>query len=115
MARTTMTESLLDEDVHLDPGQVAPVAAYLVHESCAATGEIYSAGGGRFARYFIGMTQGYYQHDLDIESVRDHFDRASSNDGYLEPRAPEEELAIILRASRSADLRPAPRASAERL
>jgi NAD(P)-dependent dehydrogenase (short-subunit alcohol dehydrogenase family) len=115
MARTTMTESLLDEDVHLDPGQVAPVAAYLVHESCAATGEIYSAGGGRFARYFIGLTQGHYQHDLDIESVRDHFDRASSNDGYLEPRAPDEELAIILQASRSADLRPAPRASAERL
>jgi NAD(P)-dependent dehydrogenase (short-subunit alcohol dehydrogenase family) len=115
MARTKMTESLLDEELHLDPAQVASVAAYLVHESCAATGEIYSAGGGRFARYFIGMTQGHYQHDLDIESVRDHFDSASSTDGYLEPRAPEEELAIILQASRSADLRPAPRASAERL
>jgi NAD(P)-dependent dehydrogenase (short-subunit alcohol dehydrogenase family) len=115
MARTKMTDSLLDADVHLDPAQVASVAAYLVHQNCAATGEIYSAGGGRFARYFIGMTQGYYQHDLDIESVRDHFDRASSNDGYLEPRAPEEELAIILRASRSADLRPAPPAPAERL
>ena len=115
MARTKMSEGLLDEEVHLDPGQVAPVACYLVHENCPATGEIYSAGGGRFARYFIGVTQGYYQRDLDIESVRDHFDRASSNDGYLEPRAPDEELAIILQASRSADLRPAPRASAERL
>jgi NAD(P)-dependent dehydrogenase (short-subunit alcohol dehydrogenase family) len=115
MARTKMTESLLDEEVHLDPAQVASVAAYLVHENCAASGEIYSAGGGRFARYFIGLTQGHYQHDLDIESVRDHFDRASSTDGYLEPRAPDEELAIILQASRSADLRPAPRASAERL
>jgi len=115
MARTKMTESLLQEEVQLDPGQVAPVAAYLVHENCAATGEIYSSGGGRFARYFVGLTQGYYQHDLDIESVRDHFDRATSNDGYREPRDPEEELAIILEASRSADCRQAPRASAEQL
>jgi NAD(P)-dependent dehydrogenase (short-subunit alcohol dehydrogenase family) len=99
MARTKMTESLLAADVHLDPGQVAPVACYLVHEDCPATGEIYSAGGGRFARYFIGVTPGYYQHVLDIESVRDHFDRASSSDGYLEPRAPEEELAIIVQAA----------------
>jgi NAD(P)-dependent dehydrogenase (short-subunit alcohol dehydrogenase family) len=103
MARTKMTESLLDEDVRLDPGQVAPVACYLVHETCPATGEVYSAGGGRFARYFIGVTQGYYQHVLDIESVRDHFDRASSSDGYLEPRAPEAELAIIVQAAKSAE------------
>lgn len=102
MARTKMTESLLDEDVHLDPGQVAPVACYLVHEHCPATGEIFSAGGGRLARYFVGLTRGYYQHDLDIESVRDHFDLASSNDDYLEPRAPEEEMAIIVKAAESA-------------
>jgi NAD(P)-dependent dehydrogenase (short-subunit alcohol dehydrogenase family) len=115
MARTKMTESLLDEAVHLDPGQVAPVACYLVHENCPATGEIYSAGGGRIARYFIGMTQGYYQYDLDIESVRDHFERASSNDGYLEPRAPEEELAIIAAASESGNTRVTQRQPAEEL
>jgi NAD(P)-dependent dehydrogenase (short-subunit alcohol dehydrogenase family) len=102
MARTKMTESRLDEDVHLDPGQVAPVACYLVHENCPATGEIFSAGGGRLARYFVGLTRGYYQPDLDIESVRDHFDLASSNDDYLEPRAPEEEMAIIVNAAESA-------------
>jgi NAD(P)-dependent dehydrogenase (short-subunit alcohol dehydrogenase family) len=115
MARTKMTQGLLDEEVHLDPGQVAPVACYLVHEDCPATGEIYSAGGGRLARYFIGLTRGYYQHDLDIESVRDHFDRAGSNDGYLEPEAPEEELAIIVQESESANPGAARRAPAEQL
>jgi NAD(P)-dependent dehydrogenase (short-subunit alcohol dehydrogenase family) len=115
MARTKMTENLLDKEVPLDPGQVAPVACYLVHEDCPATGEIYSAGGGRFARYFIGVTRGYYLRDLDIESVRDHFDRASSNEGYLEPRAPEEELAIIVQASGSAEQSAARRAPAEQL
>lgn len=112
MARTKMTESLLDADVHLDPGQVAPVACYLVHENCPATGEIFSAGGGRLARYFVGLTRGYYQHDLDIESVRDHFDLASSNDDYLEPRAPEEEMAIIVKAAESAHACAARRAPA---
>jgi len=115
MGRTKMNEGLLDEDVQLDPGQVAPVACYLVHENCPATGEIYSAAGGRFARYFIGLTQGYYQHDLDIESVRDHFDLASSTDGYLEPRAPEQELAIIVSAAESAGQHAARRAPAEQL
>jgi NAD(P)-dependent dehydrogenase (short-subunit alcohol dehydrogenase family) len=115
MARTKMTDSLLDEGVHLDPGQVAPVACYLVHESCPATGEIYSAGGGRVARYFIGLTRGYYQHDLDIESVRDHFDRASSADGYLEPGAPEEEMAIIVRAAEATSPCAAQRAPAGQL
>lgn len=115
MARTKMTESLLDDALRLDPGQVAPVACYLVHENCPATGEIYSAGGGRLARYFIGLTAGYYQHDLDIESVRDHFERASSNDGYLEPRAPEEELGIIVRASEHGQLHAARPVPAEQL
>jgi NAD(P)-dependent dehydrogenase (short-subunit alcohol dehydrogenase family) len=112
MARTKMTDSLLDEDIHLDPGRVAPVACYLVHETCPATGEIYSAGGGRFARYFVGLTQGHYEHDLDLESVRDHFDRASSNDDYLEPRAPEEEMAIIIKAAQPALTYPAQSAPA---
>ena len=38
---------------------VAPIAALLAHEDCPATGEILTAGGGRFARLFIGSTEGY--------------------------------------------------------
>ena len=32
---------------------VAPMAAYLAHEACPVTGEIYAAGAGRFARIFL--------------------------------------------------------------
>jgi len=38
----------------MDPGNVAPMVAYLAHESCQVSGEVYVAGGGRFARLFVG-------------------------------------------------------------
>jgi NAD(P)-dependent dehydrogenase (short-subunit alcohol dehydrogenase family) len=37
---------------------VAPMVAYLAHDDCPVTGEIYTAGAGRFARLFIGSTPG---------------------------------------------------------
>jgi hypothetical protein len=56
--------------------------AWLAHEDCPVTGEIYSSGGGRVARYFIALTPGYYDPDLSPESVRDNFDVIRSEDGY---------------------------------
>ncbi len=43
----------------MSPDLVAPMAAYLAHEACPVTGEIYAAGAGRFARIFIASTEGY--------------------------------------------------------
>ena len=41
------------------PELVAPLVAYLCHEDCPVSGEIYAAGGGRFSRIFIATTEGY--------------------------------------------------------
>ena len=41
------------------PEQVAPMVAFLAHEDCPVSGEIYAAGAGRFARIFIASTEGY--------------------------------------------------------
>src|ERR1700746_1376796 len=61
LARTRMTQDVLGEAVGLlEPELVSPVLAWLVHEDVPVTGEVYSVGGGRVARFFIGMTQGYY-------------------------------------------------------
>ena len=43
----------------MDPALVAPMVAYLAHESCDVSGEAYVAGAGRFARLFVGVTDGY--------------------------------------------------------
>ena len=43
----------------MSPDLVAPMAAFLAHEDCPVSGEIYAAGAGRFARIFIASTEGY--------------------------------------------------------
>jgi NAD(P)-dependent dehydrogenase (short-subunit alcohol dehydrogenase family) len=43
----------------MDPALVAPLAAFLSHEACPVSGEMYAAGAGRFARMFIASTEGY--------------------------------------------------------
>ena len=42
----------------MSPDLVAPMVAFLAHEACPVSGEIYSAGFGRFARLFIASTEG---------------------------------------------------------
>ena len=38
---------------------VSPMMAFLAHEGCPVSGEVYVAGGGRFTRLFIATTPGY--------------------------------------------------------
>ncbi len=98
LARTRMTEDLLGEAVALlEPEFVSPVVAWLVHEDVPVTGEIYSVGGGRVARFFIGMTEGYYNRKLTVEDVRDHFDQIRDETGYQVPAGLPDELRVVLR------------------
>lgn len=60
---------------------VAPVAAYLVSEDVPCSGESFSAGGGRFARVFLGETVGATKAALSIEDVRDRFRDAMATEG----------------------------------
>jgi NAD(P)-dependent dehydrogenase (short-subunit alcohol dehydrogenase family) len=93
IARTRMTEELLGPIApKLDPRLVAPVAAWLVHEDCPVTGEIYSVGGGRVARFFVGLTEGYVNPELTPEDVRDHFDMIRDEAGYTVPVGVAEEV-----------------------
>ena len=98
IARTRMTEELLGALADkLDPKLVSPMVAWLVHEDCPVTGEIYSAAGGRIARMFIGLTEGYYNPELTVENVRDHFEQIRSEEGYIVPAGPGDELKALLK------------------
>jgi hypothetical protein len=44
---------------HLEPELVAPMVAFLAHESCPVSAGIYTAGGGRFARLYVAATDGF--------------------------------------------------------
>jgi NAD(P)-dependent dehydrogenase (short-subunit alcohol dehydrogenase family) len=97
IARTRMTQDLLGPLApKLDPGLVAPVAAWLVHEDCPVTGEIYSAGGGRVARFFVGLTEGYANPALTPEDVRDNFDEIRDEAGYSVPGGVADELSSLV-------------------
>jgi NAD(P)-dependent dehydrogenase (short-subunit alcohol dehydrogenase family) len=97
LARTRMTEDVLGEAVaRLEPELVSPVVAWLVHEDVPVTGEIYSVGGGRVARFFIGMTAGYYNPKLTVEDVRDHFEQIRDEAGYQVPASLPDELRVVL-------------------
>jgi hypothetical protein len=69
----------------MDPALVAPMVAYLAHEVCPVTGEIYTAGFGRFARLFLASTEGVVVAEPSIESVRDHWAAINAEDGYHVP------------------------------
>lgn len=84
IARTRMTEDLLGPFADaLDPELVAPMVVYLASESCSPTHEIYSAGAGRFARFFVGLTPGWLAEAGTPPSVEDIAERLE------EIRAPE--------------------------
>ena len=48
-----------DAAEQMAPELVSPIVAFLAHETCPVSGEIYAAGAGRFARLFIASTPGY--------------------------------------------------------
>ena len=79
-----------DDDLEgpMAPQHAAPMAAFLAHETCPVTGEIYTAGAGRFARIFVGSTEGYVHPDgaPSIEDVAASWDAINDETGYDVPR-----------------------------
>jgi NAD(P)-dependent dehydrogenase (short-subunit alcohol dehydrogenase family) len=101
VAMTRMTEELLGNlGDKIKPSLVSPIVAYLAHEDCPVTGEVYSAAGGRIARFFVGLTQGYYNPALTVEDVRDHFAEIRAEDGYIVPASNSDELSLLLKQLR---------------
>jgi NAD(P)-dependent dehydrogenase (short-subunit alcohol dehydrogenase family) len=99
LALTRMTENLMGAiGDKLDPSLVTPIVAWLAHEDCDVSGEVYSVGGGRVARVFIGETQGFYKPDLSLEDIRDNWTQIRNTDGYVIPANLPEETAMFFNA-----------------
>jgi NAD(P)-dependent dehydrogenase (short-subunit alcohol dehydrogenase family) len=92
IASSRMT-ALMGEAIHrvmdrdFPPRAVAPVVAMLAHDSVPCNGEMFSAGGGGYARVFAGVTSGYRGSDKDWtpEDARTRFDTAMATDGFFIP------------------------------
>jgi len=86
----------------LQPGQVAPVVAFLAHESCPISGQFISAAGGRVTRIVFASPPGYFNAGLSIEDVRDNLaailgnvDDEGNMEGFFEVEAQPTEFAKI--------------------
>jgi NAD(P)-dependent dehydrogenase (short-subunit alcohol dehydrogenase family) len=93
VAFTRMTADLMPglED-KLKPDYVTPIVVFLAHEDCPVTGDVYSAGGGVVARYFVGLTPGYVNPGHSVEDIRDNFDQIRDETGYIVGASNNDEL-----------------------
>jgi NAD(P)-dependent dehydrogenase (short-subunit alcohol dehydrogenase family) len=87
-ALTRMAGQQVDEgDSRMPPDLVAPMAVFLAHESCPVSGEIYTAGAGRFGRIFVASTPGYVHPSSTptIEDVARNWASINDETGYHVP------------------------------
>jgi hypothetical protein len=76
-----------EEHAQMSPDLVAPMVAFLAHEACPVSGEIYAAGAGRFARIFIASTEGYVHRGPvpTIEDIAQNWAAINDETGYYVP------------------------------
>ena len=101
VARTRMTEQLLGPLADLvSPEQVMPMVIYLASEANPFTHEIFTAGGGRYGRIFIGTNPGWFAGPKvvpTVEEVAANIDQIRDVSSYEIPGSSSEELMIIAR------------------
>jgi hypothetical protein len=74
----------------MEPELVAPLVAFLAHQSCPVSAGIYLAGAGRFARLFVAATDGYlYPGDgtPTLEDVAANWAAINDEAGYYLPKS----------------------------
>jgi NAD(P)-dependent dehydrogenase (short-subunit alcohol dehydrogenase family) len=69
------------------PALVAPMVAFLAHDDCPVTGEIYAAGAGRFARIVIAQAEGWVATDgaPTVEDVAAHWTQINDETSHTVP------------------------------
>jgi NAD(P)-dependent dehydrogenase (short-subunit alcohol dehydrogenase family) len=102
IAKSRLTEDLLGPMADaLDPALVMPLALFLVSEACDLTHEIFSVGGGRYARAFIGLAQGWVAEKgttPSLEDIRAHLEEIRDEDGYIVPTGINDEMMLLMKA-----------------
>ena len=99
VAKTRMTEELLGSFAeNLAPELVTPMVTYLASEACTTTHGAYSAAGGRYARVFWGLGQGWFagpDGTPSAEDVQAHLAQIEDREGYLVPESTTDEIMAL--------------------
>ncbi len=67
---------------YMGPETVASAAAFLVHEQCPVSAEIFDTKGGHISQMFLGSTRGFTKLGLTPEDVRDHWAQVTDRTDY---------------------------------
>ena len=98
-ARTRMTEEILGPFADMfDPHQVMPMVVYLSSEQNELTHEVFSVGGGRYARVFIGTNTGWFAGRgvvPSVEQLSEHLDEVRDISEFTVPLNNNDELMIL--------------------
>ena len=99
VAYTRMTEDILGPlgdklDARATSRRSSPTSA---HESCEATGRVFSTAGGRVAEIFIAEGPGYTDPDLSPESIADNWDAVTDRSTYEVPTQMNDEIGLYLK------------------
>lgn len=89
IAKTRMTDDLLGPLADMvQPEHVTPIVVYLCSEANEFTHEIFTAGGGRYGRVFIGTNRGWYAGSGEVPSVEDLVDHLEEIRDISDPIVP---------------------------
>ncbi|MFE3454440.1 SDR family oxidoreductase [Nonomuraea sp. NPDC059194] len=85
VAWTRMTEALLpaEFEAKFTAERVSALVAFLAHDTCEASGEVFSVGGGKVARVFVAEGPGWKSDDLSPEAIADHWDSIMVEQPYV--------------------------------
>ncbi|MED7929950.1 SDR family NAD(P)-dependent oxidoreductase [Nonomuraea sp. LP-02] len=85
VAWTRMTEALLpaEFEAKFTPERVSALVAYLTHDSCEVSGEVFTVGAGRVARVFVAEGPGWKTDDISPEAIADNWESIMAEQPYV--------------------------------
>lgn len=99
IARTRMTEDLLGPFADMvAPDQVTPMVVYLCSEVNEYSHEIFTVGGGRYGRVFIGTNNGWFAGPgttPTVEELSDHIEEIRDISDYIVPLNNNDEIMLL--------------------
>jgi len=103
-----MMGSVEEEDLHpiqralfdrSSADRVAPLVTYLASRDCTANHQLFSAAGGRYARVFLGLCEGWMADTEAVPTAEDvaaHLDEITDTERFTVPGRVGDEMALLV-------------------
>jgi len=101
IAMTRLTQDLLGPMAErLAPEHVTPLVVYLSSEACEETHCIYDVGGGRYARIFVGLADGWTKKGeaASVEEIAANWGQIHDPTNYTIPASIADEMKATMAA-----------------